>query len=249
MDEGGSVRLSQLLGRRVLERGGRELGRVHDVRLVRDGPEIGSFGAAFRVHGLIVGTGAIGTRLGLEREQVKGPWPLTAAARRLHADRISVHWSELWSVEEDAIRVRSVVPAKTIHVGPPHTRAPGQTIDAGLQLLDRQIVDVEGRMAGKVDDLELAYATEPGAPPSVVAILAGPGALSHRLGGRLGLWLDSAQRRLADDPAPAQISFGVVKRIGNHLELSVARDELGVMRFERWVRDRIIARIPGADGR
>jgi sporulation protein YlmC with PRC-barrel domain len=248
MDEGGSVRLAQLLGRRVLDRAGRKLGNVHDVRLVRDGREIGSFGAAFRVHSLIVGTGAIGTRLGLEREQVKGPWPLKAAARLLHADRIWVQWSELWSIEEDAIRVRSVVRASATHVGRPHTRAPGQTIDAGLQLLDRQIVDVEGRMAGKVDDLELAHPSEPGAPPSVVAILAGSGALSRRLGGRLGLWLDSAQRRLADDPAPAQISFGVVKRIDNHLELSVARDELEVIRFERWVRDRIISKIPGADG-
>ena len=34
----------------------------------------------------------------------------------------------------------------------------GRTLDAGLRLLDRQLIDVEGRFAGKVDDLELTGA-------------------------------------------------------------------------------------------
>lgn len=240
------MRLAQLLGKRVLDRTGRDLGTVHDVRLVRDGPEIGSFGAAFRVHSLVVGGGAIGTRLGLERKQVRGPWPLKALLGRRHAERISVHWRDLSSIEERVVRLRSVVREGTTRVGPSHERPAGATLEAGLQLLDRQIVDSQGRMAGKVDDLELAFAGEPGAPPSVVAILAGPGALAHRLGGRLGVWLDSIQRRLADDAAPARVSFGVVKGIDNHVELSIARDDLDVMRLERWVRDRLISRIPGS---
>nr|MBA3690092.1 hypothetical protein [Actinomycetota bacterium] len=60
----------------------------------------------------------------------------------------------------------------------------GRTIDAGLSLLDRQIIDVNDRFAGKVDDLELT-APQEGAP-YVTAILAGPGSLSRRIGGRLG---------------------------------------------------------------
>ena len=50
------------------------------------------------------------------------------------------------------------------------------TIDAGLQLLDRQIVDRDGRMTGKVDDLELTQLED--APPFLSALITGPGALS-----------------------------------------------------------------------
>ena len=67
-------------------------------------------------------------------------------------------------------------------------------IDAALNLLDRQIVDKDGRMAGTVDDLELTE--EPNGAPYVTAILAGPGALSRQLGGRVGRWLESVHERL-----------------------------------------------------
>ena len=240
------MRLAQLLGREVLDRTGRSLGHVHDVRLVRDGPPIGGFGAALRVHSLVAGSVALGSRLGLGRTDVKGPWPLKALMAWLHDDLVSIHWGELWSIEEEAIRLRVPVRPGEHHVGPDHSTVAGEVVDAALELLDRQIVDANGEMAGKVDDLELAFAAGPGDPPFVDGILTGPGALAHRLGGRLGAWLDSAQRRLSEDPRPPSISFGVVKRLGNHLELSVSRRDLGTMKFERWTRERIVDRIPGA---
>jgi hypothetical protein len=189
---------------------------------------------------------ALGSRLGLGRTDVKGPWPLKALMAFLREDLVSVHWSELWSIEEEAIRVRVEISQGEHHVGPDHGRPTGEVVDAALQLLDRQIVDVEGRMAGKVDDLDLVFSAEPGSPPYAAAILTGPGALSHRIGGRLGAWLDSTQRRLSEDPRPPSIPFGVVKRLGNHLELTVRRTDLETMKFERWTRERIIGRIPGS---
>jgi hypothetical protein len=33
----------------------------------------------------------------------------------------------------------------------------GRTLEAALHLLDRQLVDKDGRLAGKVDDLELEF--------------------------------------------------------------------------------------------
>jgi hypothetical protein len=33
----------------------------------------------------------------------------------------------------------------------------GRVFDVGLEILDRQIVDADGRLAGKVDDLELVF--------------------------------------------------------------------------------------------
>jgi hypothetical protein len=115
-------------------------------------------------------------------------------------------------------------------------------------LLDRQIIDCDGRMAGNVDDLELTFPEAGDGPPYVSAILAGPGALARRFGGRLGDAIASIHARLheAEDPSPARIAFGVVKRINNHVEVSVPRGELDVSRFEKWTREKLIARIPGA---
>ena len=120
-------------------------------------------------------------------------------------------------------------------------------IDAALNLLDRQIVDKDGRMAGTVDDLELTE--EPNGAPYVTAILAGPGALSRQLGGRVGRWLESVHERLhpAEQTGPPRIASGVVRKIDNHVEVIVSREQLDISRFEDWVRDRFIKRIPGAE--
>jgi len=126
---------------------------------------------------------------------------------------------------------------------------PGRVIDAGLQLLDRQIIDINGEMAGNVDDLELTFPEEGTGPPIVTAILAGPGALARRVGGRLGSWIESVHARLHPhpNPGPARIPFGVVKHFNAAVELSMPRADLEVDRVEKWVRDTIISKIPAAD--
>jgi hypothetical protein len=126
------------------------------------------------------------------------------------------------------------------------SRPAGREIDACLELLDRQIVDVAGDPAGKVDDLELTELED--GTLVVSAILSGPGALGGRLGGRLGTAVATmfVRLHLEEDPQPARISFGVVKDIGSRAALSISRDHLDVNRLEHWVRDRLIARIPGA---
>jgi hypothetical protein len=124
----------------------------------------------------------------------------------------------------------------------------GRMIDAGLQLLDRQLIDVNGEMAGNVDDLELTFPEEGSGPPIVSAILAGPGALARRIGGHLGDWIESVHARLHTNPSPgpARIPFGVVKRFDSAVELTLPRSELAVNRIEKWVRDTVISKIPGA---
>jgi hypothetical protein len=119
-------------------------------------------------------------------------------------------------------------------------------IDAALSLLDRQLVDCDGYMAGKVDDLELAEGED--GVPYVTTILCGPNALARRLGGNLGRWLESVHRRLhpSEHPEPVRVPFGLVKRIDNHVELSVSKDELDVSRLEKWMRDNVVDKIPGA---
>ena len=123
----------------------------------------------------------------------------------------------------------------------------GRRVDAALRLLDRQLVDSEGMFAGKVDDLELTVPAE--GAPYVTAILAGPGSLSRRVGGRLGGWIEAIHRRLhpEEEPGPASVSWGVVREVGSSIRLSVSKDTLAVDRFDAWTRDHVIGRIPGSD--
>lgn len=64
----------------------------------------------------------------------------------------------------------------------------GQLVDARLSLLDRQVVDVDGRPVGVLDDLELtdvASPLEPGTPPpEVTSLVHGPIVLERIFGGR-----------------------------------------------------------------
>jgi hypothetical protein len=118
-------------------------------------------------------------------------------------------------------------------------------MSAGLSLLDRQLVDPDGRMAGKVDDVGLTFG-ETGAPIAT-EILGGPGALARRIGGRLGAWIASVHARLQGGSRdPAAISFGVVASIDDHVTLTVSREQLATFEFEEWARDHVIRKIPGS---
>jgi hypothetical protein len=88
-----SARIGSWLGRHVVDVDGREIGRVHDVRLERDGPIIPGFGAALRVSGLIVGRGSIAQRLGFDRVDITGPWPLDVWGKRAARRARFVPWA------------------------------------------------------------------------------------------------------------------------------------------------------------
>lgn len=122
----------------------------------------------------------------------------------------------------------------------------GRRIWAGLQLLDRQLVDRDGWLCGMVDDLELRR-TEAG-DLYVAAILSGPGALATRLRARrLGRWLRGVNAFVSgQDADPVRIPFQRVADIGAHVTLALDADETGTAAGERWVRDHIIDHLPGS---
>ena len=97
------MRLSELLEAEVVDRHGERIGHVHDVRLVQDGPPLGTWGAALRLEDLVVGRGSIGTRLGITRPQMKGPWVLKLLFARQRASRVLVPWDRVREVGEERI--------------------------------------------------------------------------------------------------------------------------------------------------
>jgi sporulation protein YlmC with PRC-barrel domain len=116
---------------------------------------------------------------------------------------------------------------------------------ANIQLLDRQLVDRDGRMVGNVDDVELEVDADGRA--HVTALLSGPGLLWRRLGARrLGGWILAAHERISGREAPSRIPLARVANIGPHVVVSLRHEELGTFDGERWVRDHIIGHIPGS---
>ncbi|MFG2166183.1 hypothetical protein [Micromonospora chersina] len=116
----------------------------------------------------------------------------------------------------------------------------------GFDLLDRQILDRDGEPVGKVDDVELALGED--GTPYVAALLVGQQALGDRIGGGFGRWLAGTARRLAPDPSrgPIRIPYDLVAELNSAVNLSVSRELLPDPPLETWLRDHLIARIPGA---
>jgi hypothetical protein len=72
--------------------------------LVQDGPLLGSWGAALRLESLLVGTGSVGTRLGVRRPHVDRPWVVAVFfARR---KRYVVPWEEIDDRDDERITLR-----------------------------------------------------------------------------------------------------------------------------------------------
>jgi hypothetical protein len=99
------MKLSELLGAEVFDVSGRALGKVHDVRVVQDGPVVTPFGASLRVEGLVVGKGWLGERFGFHRSTVHGPWMLKAFFEWRHRDARFVPWEAVAEVTPDGIRI------------------------------------------------------------------------------------------------------------------------------------------------
>lgn len=102
----------------------------------------------------------------------------------------------------------------------------GTTVDydACLHLLDRQVLDVDGRMVGKVDDIEL---TEDAGELVPTGLLVGLGALLPRFGSAFGPWLETRydQRSIAHATrrAPSVIDVDLVAEIGSGITLTAPR--------------------------
>ena len=96
------MRLSELLNKEVVDANGERAGHVHDVRVIQDGPVTSGFDAALRVHGLIIGRGALANRLGYGRTGARGPWLLRAILEGRPKPTL-VPWQRVRAIEHGRI--------------------------------------------------------------------------------------------------------------------------------------------------
>jgi len=111
-------------------------------------------------------------------------------------------------------------------------------IDIGLQVLDRQLLDKDGRRCGNVDDL--AIEGGPGEAAEVVALLVGPGYWAQRAGwiGYLAGWIGGGRR--------IRVPWNDVEQVGAGVELKRTASELGLGRGDDRIRP-YLDKIPGAE--
>jgi sporulation protein YlmC with PRC-barrel domain len=128
------------------------------------------------------------------------------------------------------------------HTG--HEPVAGRRYDAALHLLDRQIVDPDGRPVAKVDDIVLEVRDD---RLVVTALMCGPGALGPRLGGRLGAWVVSGWRRMRPDvdPDPRRLPFADVEWVDSAVHVGHREPYLHLNAVEDWLRVHIIGKLPG----
>ena len=123
---------------------------------------------------------------------------------------------------------------------PPDPEAATQPLlDARLHLMDRQMLDITKVPVNVVDDIEFSDPEQPGnlaadePAPEVTAVLTGLSLATRIFGGRPPV------SRLH------RVSWGDVLELGVTVRLAVGQEFLDASWTERWVRDRLIGKIPG----
>ncbi len=112
-------------------------------------------------------------------------------------------------------------------------------------VLDKQVMDPEGRHLGKVDGLLLDWT--PGRRPRVAALEMSGVTLARRLHPRLGHWAARLARRVSPTRGtPFRIPWDRVEQTGIDVVARVPVEATPGARWERWLAEKVIGRIPGA---
>jgi sporulation protein YlmC with PRC-barrel domain len=114
-------------------------------------------------------------------------------------------------------------------------------MELGRNVLDQQVIDAHDRPMGKVDGIVLEH--RDGRPARVSHIVVGGTTLLWRIHPRLAAW---AERRIGGQGHPERVPWAKVLKIGVDVKVDVESGRSPALRWERWVRDHVISRIPGA---
>jgi hypothetical protein len=118
-------------------------------------------------------------------------------------------------------------------------------VDLARECLDKLAVDRHGQKAGRADGIVLEL--EDGRPPRVAFIDIGPSVQARRY----PRWLAACVRWLirktsGNHEAAVRVPFDKVKLQRNEVMVAIDSKDTPGGALERWLRDHVITRIPGA---
>ncbi|NEU73130.1 hypothetical protein PI95_011295 [Hassallia byssoidea VB512170] len=119
-------------------------------------------------------------------------------------------------------------------------------MDIIRDVLDNQLVDRNQRNMGKVDGIVMELRDRE--PPRLAYIEVGVTTLARRINPRLAGWVAAIARTWgAKQSEPFRIPWSKVRDVGIDVEVDVDAQETPALAYEKWLSDRIITRIPGAN--
>jgi sporulation protein YlmC with PRC-barrel domain len=119
-----------------------------------------------------------------------------------------------------------------------------QPMDVVHDVLDKQIVDRNGREMGRVDGIVLDVGEN--APPRLAEVLIGASVLGSRINPVLGRWVHGVEHGLGiGEERPIHIAFAHVDTVGEKVKVDLAIGETGADTLERRLRTWLL-RIPGS---
>ncbi|MFC4376145.1 hypothetical protein ACFO5K_18775 [Nocardia halotolerans] len=117
-------------------------------------------------------------------------------------------------------------------------------LDVDAELLDRQVMGPDGAAVGKVDDLTLVRAED--GTLEIGDLVIGAAALLGQLPA-LARWPLRWCLDLTGSTEPRHVPIDEVREVNSAVEITAAAQQRAESPAGRRVRDRLIARIPGAD--
>jgi sporulation protein YlmC with PRC-barrel domain len=119
-------------------------------------------------------------------------------------------------------------------------------MDVIRDVLDKQLIDRHGRPMGKADGVIMEV--EEGRQPRLAFIETGAVTQAARLSKRLAKWVEALVRRAGADRESERYRIPWSKLVvtGIDITVNVEAEETPAFTFERWLRSRVIGRIPGA---
>jgi sporulation protein YlmC with PRC-barrel domain len=118
-------------------------------------------------------------------------------------------------------------------------------MELGRDVLDQQVSDRNGIAMGRVDGVVLELRT--GKPPRVARLTVGGPALLRRISPALSRSAERWRKRWGpQERSGLEVPWSKVLKVGIDVKVDVDAERTPAMAWERWVRERIIGRIPGA---
>jgi hypothetical protein len=112
-------------------------------------------------------------------------------------------------------------------------------------VLDKQLIDRRGGPIGRADGIVVEIRN--GSAPRILYLETGPVTAARRISPRWGMFVARWIRRFSQQYTGAfRIPWSALRSTGKDVRLDIEAEQTPTATCEKWVREHIIARIPGA---